>query len=501
MSEGEFSFEHGAAFEQGEVAGNLRLGKFEAQYSALFSEVLADGIITPEERAELDRTADQLGLDKDRIKNLEQALEAVWEARYKTRIVDLSGAREGSERMEDAPASLTPIAPATDPRTLALERRVHVLVARIKELEAELEEARSNVAVEVDLSGIRAAAPVEEEDPAVLQRRLAHDPRDEVTLRSLFQIYSGRDDVDRALCIARALDFVGSSEPAAKALLASRRQQALIQPKTSLTQESWRRTLFHPDEEVLTGEIFATIVSPVLLGRVAALRRDNLLPTLDPARRQDPATSTLQAVRCFSWAASILGMHAPALYADPDFAGAVEMVPGMPPATRLGKKALSGRTAAELAFIAGRHLAWYREERFLRLLAPSIQDLEDIFLAALVIGNPGIPLRPDTKKRVGPLAKAIEPILESIHVDRLRGYFLRFVEEGGRTNLQRWATAADRTACRAGLLLSDDLRAASAMLDAEDPAAAGERMDDLIVFSASDRYANLRKQLGIAVSG
>ena len=96
------------------------------------------------------------------------------------------------------------------------------------------------------------------------------------------------------------------------------------------------------------------------------------------------------------------------------------------------------------------------------------------------------------------LGAAIEPLLEPLQVDRLRAAFLRFVEEGGRTNLQRWASAADRTASRAGLLLSNDLRAAAAMLEAEDAPASRERVDDLLVFVASDRYANLRKQIGIA---
>jgi hypothetical protein len=175
------------------------------------------------------------------------------------------------------------------------------------------------------------------------------------------------------------------------------------------------------------------------------------------------------------------------------------MVPGVPPSTRLGQKSLAGRSPTELAFVAGRHLAWYREERFVRLLVPQIADLEDLFLAALIIGNPGIPLRADTKRRVSALGTAIEPLLEPVQIDRLRGAFLRFVEEGGRTNLQRWASAADRTAARAGLLLANDLRAAAAMLEAEDAGAARERIDDLLVFQASDRYANLRKQIGIAV--
>jgi hypothetical protein len=123
-------------------------------------------------------------------------------------------------------------------------------------------------------------------------------------------------------------------------------------------------------------------------------------------------------------------MHSPALFADPDYEGFVEMVPGVPPASRIGAQALSGRSAAELAFLAGRHLANYREEHFVKMLVPSARGLEDIFLAALSIGNPGLPLSAQVKQLVVPIANAIEPILEPAAVDRLRGHFLRFVEEG-----------------------------------------------------------------------
>jgi hypothetical protein len=257
--------------------------------------------------------------------------------------------------------------------------------------------------------------------------------------------------------------------------------------------------LFHPDEEILTGEIFSVIVSAVLLGRVSALRRDKLIPILKPEQLQDPAKSTVLAVKCFAWAAALLGMRAPALYVDTSLDLLVQMVPGVPPVSRIGKRGLSGRAPEELAFLAGRHLSFYREEHFVRMLIPSIPDLEDLFLAALVIGNPGIPLGPDVKQRVLPISKAIEPILEPSLVDRLRGHFLRFVEEGGRTNLLRWATAADRTSSRAGLLLSGSLSAAKTILELEEPAQAKDRLDDLLVFQTSDRYANLRKQIGIAL--
>jgi hypothetical protein len=499
MTDIDVAFEHASSFEPGEISGNVGLGKFEATYSELFSQVIDDGIITAEERAQLDRTATALGLDRDRLRALESALQAVYELRHRVKIVEIGEDGPTSPAPVDGPrASLAPIQPATDARTQALERRITFLERRVAELEKELEEARANVAVEVDLSGVQAEPSAEAADPEVLQRRLRHDPRDVDALRALYRLHERAGDVDRMGCVAHALAFLDVANEAEKATHQAHRVEGLIRPSTSLTPEAWRRFLFHPEEEVLTGEIFAVIASAVLLGRVSALRRDKQLPTLDPARKQDPVQSTLQAVRCFSWASSILGMRAPTLYADPEYPGVVEMVPGVPPATRIGQKALSGRSARELAFVAGRHLAWYREERFVRLLVPQIPDLEDLFLAALVIGNPGIPLRADTKRRVTALGAAIEPVLEPVKIDRLRGAFLRFVEEGGRTNLQRWAAAADHTAARAGLLLSDDLWSAAAMLEAEDPSAARDRVDDLLVFVTSDRYANLRKAIGIA---
>ncbi len=491
----ESMFQHSVGFERGEVGGNVRLGKLEAMYEELFAEVIEDGVITQEERAQLDKMADNLGLDRQRLRRLESALQAAYEARHRVVIKDLS--------FDDSPppATIMPLEPATDHRTLALERRIKSLEARIKELESELEEARSNVAVEVDLSDVTAPAAkaVPEDDPAELARRVRHDPRDEEALHALYRLYGKQGDLDRQWCTAQVLAFLGIAKGEEQELYARHREAALIRPNAPVTQDAWKRLLFHPEEEPLVGEIFSVVVSAVLVGRLSAMRRDKQLVKLDPEKKQDPEKTTVQAVRCFHWASAILGMHSPALYADPDFEGFVEMVPGMPPSSRIGAKALAGRSAAELAFLAGRHLANYREEHFVKMLVPTARGLEDVFLAALSIGNPGLPMSAQVKQLVVPIAQAIEPILEPQSIDRLRGHFLRFVEEGGRTNLQRWSTAVERTCARSGLLLANDLKAAHAILAAEDSAHANEKMDDLMSFVVSDRYAKLRKQIGIAV--
>jgi hypothetical protein len=493
MSETEATFQHEPSFEAGEIGGTIRHGKFEAMYEELFAEVIEDGVITQEERNRLDKMADNLGLDRARLRKLEQALQAAYEARHRIVVKDLSFVDE------PPPATIAPIEAATDQRTLALERRIKFLENRIAELERELEEARAHMSIEVDLSDVSARKDVPDDDPIELARRVRHDPRDVDSLHALFRLYGKSGNLDGQWCVAHVLSFLDAADADEQACWEQHRESALIRPTASVTQEAWKRLLFHPEEEPLVGEIFSVVVSAVLIGRLSALRRDKQLVKLDPAKKQDPATTTVQAVRCFHWAAAILGMRSPALFADPDYDGFVEMVPGVPPASRIGAKALSGRTAAELAFLAGRHLASYREEHFVKMLVPSTRGLEDIFLAALSIGNPGLPLNAQVKQLVVPIAQAIEPILEPAAIDRLRGHFLRFVEEGGRTNLQRWAVASDRTLARAGLLLANDLRAARSILALEDEAHVDEKMDDLMSFVVSDRYAKLRRQIGIAI--
>jgi hypothetical protein len=496
MAAEEYSFEHAEGFEQGELAGQVTLGKFEAHYEEIFAEVIEDGVITLEERARLHKAADALGLDRVRLRSLEEALQAAYEARHHVRVREVSD--------DDAPPASIVLSPqaAADPRVAPLLLRVRDLEAQVAELTRELAVARSQVAVEVDLSNLAtpAGASAEEvqESADELARRLRTAPRDVDGLRGLYRIYGRAGNVDRQWLMAQVLVHLGAADEAERATYARHRLEGLIRPSSSLSPEGWK-LLFHPDEELLTGQIFSVIAPAVLLGRISTMRREKALPKLDPARKQDPKVSTLQAVRCFSWGGSILALGSPPLYADPEFAGTVEMVPGVPPATRLGRAALSGRSPLELAFLAGRHLSYFRQEHFIRLLVSSIPDLEDLFLAALSIANAGIPLSSEVKRRVGPVARAIEPVLEPALVDQLRGQFLRFVEEGGRTNLQRWATAADRTAARAGLLLANDLAAARAVFELEDGSTADAKMDDLIVFVTSDRYAKLRQQIGLAL--
>src|SRR5262249_13233408 len=140
-------FEHAPGFEQRESGAALRLERYESYYEQLFAEVLEDGVITPDERIRLDRMADQLGLDRERVERLERALSAAFEAHHPIRVREIAaGFAEGDEPR----ASLQPF--EGDARTRALEKKIAYLEGRVAELERELEQARSQVAVDIDFS-------------------------------------------------------------------------------------------------------------------------------------------------------------------------------------------------------------------------------------------------------------------------------------------------------------------------------------------------------------
>jgi hypothetical protein len=488
------AFEHAPGFDAGDAQGGLRLGRYEAMYEEIFAEVIEDGVITLEERERLDRAADAMGLDKERLRRLEAALQAAWEAHHQTRIV-VHGAFDD----EPAPVSIVipahapaaPIRSDDGPLVSALRARIASLEARVRALETELEAARNDVSVEVDLGGIAAtSAP---DDPVDLQRRIRQDPTDPEPMHLLYRWASAQGDPDKQWCVASALVALDAATGDQRALFEAHRRPELPKPRAAIDHDAFRRLVFHPDEELLVGDIFSVITSAVLLGRVSALRRDKLLPKLDPTARHDPATSTVSAVRAIAWSAAILGLRPPPIYVDPERDAALEILPGVPPNVRAGARLLRGRTPLEVAFECGRALAGVREEHFVRVLFPGVPDLEDLFLAALSIANPALPIPPHAKARVAPIAAAIEPVLEPAQIDRLRGCFFRFVEGGGRTNLQRWAHGVDHTLDRAGLALCGDLATAIRV------AGSAASRADLLVYVTSDRYFALRRHLGIAI--
>ncbi|MBI4954800.1 MAG: hypothetical protein HY908_22450 [Myxococcales bacterium] len=537
------SFVHDPSnFEPAAEPSGLALDDAESRYGALYSEAIAAGPLGPEKRSELASTAASLGLDAARVARIEQALAASREAQSRPAALEAPRGRA---------ATLAPFDAADD-------QRMALLQARITLLEEELAKARGEVqslteqnakldqmlhdfqdavtrsvspAVAAALDPLRVAGlspdvtrpasgdepspasrrAIRRGDPALIHRELRSTPRDVELLHALYRSLGRADDLDRRFCIASALVHLGKANDEEREIWATHAHAGLVRPKRAVNEDEWNELLLHPAQDRLTGAILADVAVAALLGQLTALKGQGKRPALDPAYKVDPAKTTSDAARSVAWAAAVLGLRVPPIYVAPGEAFAIELVLGQAPSTRIGTK-LFGRTPRELAFVAGRHMCWYRREHVVAKLVPERRQLEDLFLAALMLGNPGMPITQAVKTRIEPVARAMAPLVDKPTLERLAGHFAAFVEQGGRTNLFRWLDTVDASAACAGLLLSGDLAAAHAMLELEEsdaPAPADpalgpaprleERIDELLVYITAHRFSLLRKRIGVAV--
>ncbi len=502
LSQDRESFSVGSEFEAKQPGQALGLGPLELSYQELFADVLADGVITDAERQRLNKVADNLGLNKERLERLEQAMTTAYESHHRTRVVqEIRDPLRPLSPLLGAPPLTTPREPPPSSGAFApgamesLQAENEQLRQRIALLERELEQAQAAVHVEVSLAGWE--ADVGTHDSEAAWRLVRQDPAEEHALRELLGAYRAEGNDDGAFLCLQALAVVGRAREDEQVVLERHRRLDLIAPPRALDEDIWTSCLMHSEQERTTGALFSVITPALLVGRVTALRRDGRLPALPAEQKQEIAQSTVMGVRAVAWGSALLGLHCPSVYLDVEEAGGYVHIVKMPPCTLLGRGVLSGRGLLQLAFLVGQHLCYYRGEHFIKTMFSATEDLEDLFLAALLLANPQLPLSGPKRARVEPLARAIEPLLEPTQLDALRGHYLRFADEGGRTNLMRWSHAVDKTATRAGLVLCQDLGVACGVL-AEQEGPLGPLALELISFATSSRFLSLRKNLRVA---
>jgi tetratricopeptide (TPR) repeat protein len=333
-----------------------------------------------------------------------------------------------------------------------------------------------------------------------LQAAAALDPTRVETFHALFELYQRTRRPDQAYCAASVATHLHAAEPRERFVYEEHRPEGLPKLDRPLRDEAWD-LLEVPDRDRNVEAIFAAVAPAAIAARVARLEAEGRLPVLDPATRQDPHTSTVSIVRSFAWASHLLGVPAPPLYLREDAPIALAALAGGTPAVIAGGGVLRGRSLPELAFLAGRQLAYFAGEHRLLLYYPSMDDLAACFLAAIAIASPNAPAPARLEAEVGALRARLEASLADHQLDRLVQAVTDLEQAGGRADLSRWAAAVERCATRAGFAVCGDLDVAAAILRAEpravlDPEA---KVDDLLGYAVSDAYHDLRVALGIGI--
>ncbi len=316
-------------------------------------------------------------------------------------------------------------------------------------------------------------------------------------LNAIYDLYYKSRAYDKAWCVAATAVFLlreGANEEA-RAFYEQYKPRRPLAPTGRLTEEHWIKLLFHPDEDPVTGKIFASILGPL---RKAKTRPVNQFG-FTQKEQQDPATSSVALVKALAGAATALSLPVPWIFIRTNQPGGLGYVPSEPIASFAGTGLLSGLTPQELAFVAAKHMAYYRNEHYARVLFPTTQELTSIMLAAIKLVKPDQGVPPEAEATVQQLAPLVQQ--DPLASEGLRKVVKFFLEQGGSSNIKRWYQSVELTAARAGFLLSGDLEVCKKMLAMEPglpgDVSPGEKLKDVVLFSISENYFALREALGI----
>jgi hypothetical protein len=335
------------------------------------------------------------------------------------------------------------------------------------------------------------------------QSILETDPLSVEPYRALYRLYLHKKTYDQAWCVAAAIAFMGKAGPEENRFFEDHRPRGMLQVKGVLSNDVWFKHLFHPDLNLYVSKIFEMIYPAALQAKIAQLKAQNKLPSLNKKYKQEPATSTLTFSKTFGWAAQVLGVQMPELYVRNDVPGSVVAVPAVPLASVAGQTVLTGFQPQELTFICGKHLASYRGELYIKNLFPTQAELTIMLFAGVILAAPNTPMPGDMAQQIRMTAQELAKYIQPVQLEGLRAVVRRFIDEGAKANVKHWANAAEFSATRVAFLLCGDLEVAKKIVTAEPvtPGApsAKEKMKDLLQFSVSEHYGALRRALGVEI--
>jgi hypothetical protein len=92
--------------------------------------------------------------------------------------------------------------------------------------------------------------------------------------------------------------------------------------------------------------------------------------------------------------------------------------------------------------------------------------------------------------------------LKGVERELLASQVSKLLQAGTTLDLKKWVASIDLTADRAGMLLAHNLEVTTEAIRASEEAGGGpakDRMKEIILFSISEPYLELRQKLGISI--
>lgn len=329
---------------------------------------------------------------------------------------------------------------------------------------------------------------------------LAKNPYREQSYKLLRRLYTESKRADPAWCLCQALYVLKLAEPDEERFFRRMRSEDPAYAQAVVNDENWLELILHADADPLLTTIFALIEPAVIATRCDPLEKLGYDPryAIDPGQHPFPLSQTL------FYAAGVLGMDCPVTFENPNDPAGLSFLHASTPSIVLGRAALTQDIPPQAAaFIAARHLTYFRPGLYLRHLVPFGTGLKSWLFAAIKMNTPQFPVAADIDGPVREATAALEQHLSPASRDQLSRVVSRLLQSGRALDLKRWVQGVDLTADRVGFALCHDLETAVEIIRASDEGAASvapqTRLKELVLYGISEPYFALRERLGITI--
>ncbi len=407
------------------------------------------------------------------------------------------------DRLQEAGADSAEIVTQLDARAYNLSERLGRTTDALAYWERAQELDPTNRERREALTQIYTKEPKRYFERAIVAHRtlLAEDPYRVDSLQSLRRIYTSGKRPDESWCICQTLRCLQMADVDEEKFFKKYRLASLPRAKRVLDDELYRSYVWHPAQDPGLTAIFATLSPAVVATQSQPLTNFGV----DPRNYIDPATDTTAMGRMLHHVSEMTATPLPEVYNCPNDVGGLAFLFAVPPAIGIGQGARAGGPQQALAFVAGRHLSYYRHGHYIRQLLPTGTGLRTWLFASIRMVAPKFPVPPNMENAVKECVNAIRTQLNSPQRDALRSLTQKLLEAAPELDMKGWMAGVDLSADRLAFVLSNDLKVANAVIDASAEEASAvskkDRLRELLVYSVSEQYFELRKALGIALGG
>jgi tetratricopeptide (TPR) repeat protein len=331
------------------------------------------------------------------------------------------------------------------------------------------------------------------------------DPFRVDSYKALRKIYMELRQYDHAWCMCQALAFLQRADGEEMQFFEQFKQKGFVRAKARLTDEMWAKDVLHPEEDRYIGAIFAAVWQAVALLKSGEHKQFGL------KRKEKRDLQTDQALfsKVFNYVTQVLNVLQPEVYFRPEQQGAMQLANTQEkkvliPSLVVGAELLQGRGEKELAFPIARYLTLIRPEHYLRLTIQTNTELGIAFLAAIKLVQPNFPVPANQAPTVDQYVAAMRTAVQPAWFEQLSIVVHRFLQHEAKIDLQRWSQAVDLSAHRAGFIVANDLALSARFVQMEPPTVGGmsakDKIRELVLYSISPEYFELRDHLGITIS-